>query len=468
MKTDWQNKKVAILGFGIEGLETARFLHKNGAEIWVLDRKQKEHLDNDLVAQAEILSAHFELGETYLDHLDKYDVIFRSPGVRRLLPELLNAEKKGVTITSQTKLFFDLCPCPIIGITGTKGKGTTATMIYNMVKNSGRDAYLGGNIGISPLTFLDKLQSDSIAILELSSFQLQDLTKSPHIGIMLMVTSEHLDHHATYDEYVDAKRNLLRFQDSDDIAIVNRDYPASNESDIYTEGKIYYISRERETDNGCFALFGKIIVRRNGNDDEIIKTSEIALPGKHNLENVCAAVMTARLLGISRNTIIEVLRNFTGLPHRLEFVAEINGVKYYDDSFSTTPETAIAAIEAFNQPKILILGGSSKESDFSELGKTIRESNSVKAIIGIGEEWDRINEELGSGKQESKYLIIEGAIDMPTIVAAVSKIAKSGDVVLLSPACASFGMFKNYKERGEAFKKGILKLKDTVMTEKAQ
>jgi UDP-N-acetylmuramoylalanine--D-glutamate ligase len=460
MITDWQNKKVAILGLGLEGLATARFLHKKGAEIWVLDKKQKEHFDKELVAQAEALGVHFDLGKTHLDHLDTYDVIFRSPGVKRLLPELLAAESKGVIITSQIKLFFDLCPCPIIGITGTKGKGTTATLIYEMVKMSGKDVYLGGNIGIPPFVFLDKLQSDSLVVLELSSFQLQDITKSPHIGVMLMVTSEHLDHHATQSEYVEAKRNLLRFQGPDDIAIINRDYPASNESDSYSDGKIYYVSRERETDNGCFALFGKVVIRRNGNDDEIIKTSEIALPGKHNLENVCAAVMTARLLEVNRKDIIEVLKTFTGLPHRLEFVAEINGAKYFDDSFSTTPETAIAAIEAFDQQKILILGGSSKDSDFAKLGKVIRESDSIKAIIGIGEEWDRIKQEIGTTNQESKYLVIEGAEDMHTIVTAIAKIAKTGDVILLSPACASFDMFRNYKDRGEQFKKEILQLKD--------
>ena len=393
-----------------------------------------------------------------LEHLTDYDVIFRSPGVRRLTPELVDAEKNDVTITSQTKLFFDLCPCPIIGVTGTKGKGTTSTLTYNMLKEAGMDAYLGGNIGVPPLTFLDALQPSSIVVLELSSFQLQDLTKSPHIGVMLMVTSEHLDHHATVEEYIDAKRNLLRFQTSDDFAIVNRDYPASNESDILTDGKLFYVSRERETNNGCFALNGKIIVKKNDNDDEIIDISEIALPGRHNLENVCAAVMAARLANVSKKYIVEVLETFTGLPYRLELVSEINGVKYYNDSFSTTSETAIAAIEAFDRPKILILGGSSKGSDFTQLGKVIRESDSIKAIIGIGDEWQTIKDETGISNQNSKVLLVEGAQDMKTIVQAASKIAKSGDIVLLTPACASFDMFKDYKDRGEQFKKEVLGL----------
>ena len=455
MGNEWKNKKVAILGFGIEGLSSLEFLRKQGASVRVLDRREKEDFDHKIIIQAEELGAQFVLGKNYLEDLTDYDVIVRSPGVRRLLPELLTAERCGVTVTSQTKLFFDYCPCPIIGVTGTKGKGTTSALIYAMLKEAGEDAYLGGNIGVPPLTLLDKLQSSSIVVLELSSFQLQDLTKSPHIGVMLMVTSEHLDYHASHDEYVDAKRNLLRFQTTEDFAIVNRDYPASNESDIETNGKVFYISRERETVNGCYTFGRQVVVRKNGNDDEIIKTSEIALPGKHNLENVCASVMAARLMGVNTRHIIKVLKTFTGLPHRLELVSEINGVTYYDDSYSTTPETAIAAIESFDQPKILILGGSSKGSDFSELGKVIRESDSIKAIIGIGDEWLSIKEQL---ENLTRVLIIEGAENMHTIVAAAVKIAQKGDVVLLSPACASFGMFKNYQDRGEQFKKEVLAL----------
>jgi UDP-N-acetylmuramoylalanine--D-glutamate ligase len=457
MINNWQNKTVAILGFGIEGMETLRFLQKEGASVWILDKRQKEQFDHDLITEAERLEAHFSFGKDYLNDLTNYDIIIRSPGVRYFLPELVAAKERGVVVTSHTSLFFDLCPCPIIGVTGTKGKGTTATLIYKMLEEAGIDAYLGGNIGTPPLSFLNKLQPSSMVVLELSSFQLQDMTRSPHIAIMLMVTSEHLDYHATQEEYVEAKRNILRFQTIDDFAIVNRDYPASNESDVETNGKVFYASRERETNNGCFALNGKIVVRRDDNDDEIITTKEIALPGKHNLENVCAAVMAARLAGVGKKYIINVLKEFTGLPHRLELIKEVDGVKYYDDSFSTTPETAIAAIASFSEPKILILGGSSKGSDFVQLGKVIRESESIKAIIGIGDEWWRMKEELGN-KESSGLLIIEGATTMHQIVQAAAKIAKKGDVILLSPACASFDMFKDYKDRGEQFEKEVLGL----------
>ncbi len=453
---DWKNKKIAVLGLGVEGIASFEYFKDKGALLWVLDRRQREDLDQDLLTRAEATGAQFILGRDYLQNLTDYNIIMRSPGIKVLTPELLEAEKHGVIITSQTKLFFDLCPAQIIGVTGTKGKGTTSTLIYEMLKTAGKDVFLGGNIGVPPLTFLDKLQSSSWVVLELSSFQLQDLHKSPHIAVMLMTTSEHLDHHETVEEYIDAKRNILRFQKSEDFAILNRDYPASNESDIYTDGKIFLVSRERETDNACFSTGGKIIVRKNGSDDVVADTKDILLPGKHNLENVCAAVMAAKLAQVGSKHIVTVLQSFTGLEHRLELVREIDGVKYYDDSFSTTPETAIAAIEAFPNPKILILGGSNKGSDFTDLGRTLREDESIKAIIGVGEEWYRIKEELGS--RGAQMLLIEGADDMKMIVSAAAKIAVKGDVVLLSPACASFGMFKNYKDRGEQYKKEVTSL----------
>lgn len=462
MNDSWQNKKVAILGFGVEGVVSAEFLHKQGANLWIVDKRKKEDLDQDFVARVEALDVTFVSGENYLAELATFDAIVRSPGVKRYLPELVAAEKAGVVITSQTKLFFDFCPCPIIGVTGTKGKGTTSSLIYEMLKADGRDVHIGGNIGIPSLSFVDKLVKDSWVVLELSSFQLEDLHKSPHIAVMLMVTSDHLDdigdrnRHRSLEEYISAKRNILRFQTKEDFAIINRDYPASHESDIETAGKVYKISRERETDDGCFALNGKVFVQKNGNDEPIIDVSEIKLPGKHNLENVCAATMAAKLAGVSQPEIDQVLRTFKGLEHRLELVRELDGIKYYDDSFSTTPETAIAAVEAFTAPEILILGGSSKKSDFTQLGIVLRDAENIKAIIGIGEEWERMKEYFPISSFQ--FPIIEDARDMQTVVRKASELAKSGDVVILSPACASFDMFVSYKDRGEQFKKAVMAL----------
>ena len=428
----FKNKKIAVIGEGIEGISSAKYLKSKGAKVTILDQKQ---------------------GSNYLDNLEDYDLVVRSPGIKiEMLEKYVSRDK----ITSQTKTFFDICPCPIIGVTGTKGKGTTSTLIYEMLKKDGKDAYLGGNIGNTPFDFFEHLKSSSVVVLELSSFQLLDLHKSPHIAVILMITSEHLDYHPNVLEYISAKRNIIKFQKATDFAIINRDYPASNESDVDALGKVFYVSREREVDNGCFARDGKIVIRTKDREIPVFETKDLLLRGKHNYENVCAAVMAAYLAGVSIKNIQEVLADFAGLPHRLELVGVVNGAEYFNDSFSTTPETAIAAIEAFKEPEILILGGSSKNSNFQELGEVISKKGNIKAIIGIGVEWVRIKPFIKS----KNIILIEGAKDMHTIVLAASKIAVSGDVVLLSPACASFDMFKNYKDRGEQFKEEVSRLQE--------
>lgn len=452
----FQNKKIAIVGLGIEGLSTAAFLSKFGAKLTFFDQKDAVDLSVEILKHAKLLG-EVVLGLDAFTKINSFDLIFRSPGIKKDMAYLQKAQEEGAIISSQIKLFFDLCPCPIIGVTGTKGKGTTATLVYQMLKQTGKDAYIGGNIGVPPLTFLEQLSAASVVVLELSSFQLHDLTRSPHIAVVLMVVPEHMDYHEDVMEYVDAKRNLLRFQTPDDYAILNKDHVASNESDVYTDAEVYFVSRERSTvEQGCYIKDSAIWVLRGGNEKKILDVNEVALLGKHNLENVCAAVMAATLSGVEREDIITVLKSFTGLEHRLERVKEVNGVTYYNDSFSTTPETAIAAIEAFTQPEILILGGSTKNSDFTQLGKTIRLADNIKAIIGIGTEWDAIKEAIGQPNKE--ILMIEGADSMAKVVIAAAKLATKGDVVLLSPACASFGMFKNYKERGEQFKEEVSKL----------
>lgn len=465
MGIDWKGKKVAVLGVGVEGVSSAKYLVDKGAIVTVLDQKKEKEVEPETLHELQKLQIRTVFGPNYLDELEQYDVVVRSPGIPRSAEGLFALDKEQTILTSQTQIFFDACPCPIIGVTGTKGKGTTSSLIYEMLKEQGSDAYLGGNIGMPPFDFLDRLTDKSWVVLELSSFQLEDITKSPHIGVMLMVTQEHLgadtmgtqNFHATLEDYIEAKRNMLRFQIMSDFAILNRDYPASNESDTVTQGKVYHVSRERDVhDQGCFIKDNAVWLRIDEKDTKIIDIQDIFLPGKHNLENVCAAAMAAILAGVSTDTIEKVLKTFKGLEHRLEFVSEVQGVRYYDDSFSTIQETTIAAIKSFNAPEILILGGSSKKSDFTELGKVIRESKNIKAIIGIGIEWERMKSQFQISN--FKFPIIEGATNMNQIVQAASKIAKPGDVVLLSPACASFDMFKNYKERGEQFKAEVKKL----------
>lgn len=450
---DLKNKNVAILGVGIEGLSLITFLQKHGAEITLLDEKTREELDADILKKLEKLDIEVHFGKDAFSTLSSFDIVFRSPGVKRRQETLDDAEKKGVIISSQTQLFFDLCPCPIIGVTGTKGKGTTSSLIFEMLKEEGFNTYLGGNIGTPPLSFLDELSPESRVVLEMSSFQLQDLHSSPHVAVMLMTTSEHLDYHKDVYEYIDAKRSIFRFQTASDYAIVNKDYPASNESDVETPGHIYKVSRIQDVDQGCFVKEDKVILRMSEHEEEVVDTKDIILPGKHNLENVCAAVVAAVFAGAKMKSIVHVLKTFTGLEHRLELVRTVKGVKYYNDSFSTTPETAIAAIEAFSEPEILLLGGSSKNSDFTQLGETISEAKSIKAIIAIGKEWERIKEQIKI--QKPNFEIIEDCKTIQEAVKRAAQVATLGDVVLMSPACASFDRFKNYKERGTQFKQEV-------------
>lgn len=452
-KEELKNKKIAILGAGVEGLALADFLKKYTDSITILIEKPEDEIEDSEIQKIKKHDLPCVFGAGAFENLEEFEVIFRSPGIKRRQEVLDTAAQNGAIITSQTQLFFDLCPCPIIGVTGTKGKGTTSSLIYEMLQAQGFDTYLGGNIGTPPISFLENLTPESRVVLEMSSFQLQDLTVSPHIAVMLMTTSEHLDYHADVYEYVDAKRNIVRYQKTTDFAILNKDYPASNESDLETDAKVYKVSRDTEVLEGCFVKDDQIILKINEKEEIVADTQDVLLPGRHNLENVCAAIMAAVLADVSIQNVVHVLKTFKGLEHRLELVATLHGIRFYDDSFSTTPETAIAAIEAFTEPEILLLGGSSKNSDFTELGKVISGAKNIKAIIKIGEEWEKIKQSI-QGKL-AHVQIIEDCKTMQDAVQKAASMAENGDVVLLTPACASFDKYKNYKDRGQQFKQAV-------------
>lgn len=456
-----QNHTVAVVGFGVEGIATANYFLEHKIPFAVFDEKSREELEQvspEWKAAIDRLVNHniaLGLGQKITPGiLQEYSIVVRSPGIS--LKHVAFTDYKGV-ITSQTKLFFDNCPAKIIGVTGTKGKGTTSSLIYEMFKKTEKDAYLGGNIGLPPISFLDTLNTQSIVVLELSSFQLEDLQKSPHTSIMLMVTQEHLDaygnqnYHESREAYMSAKANIFRFQTVDDMAILNTDYSGGEYAKSFIQGKVAFVSRYKPVENGCFVENNEITLVWQGVEERVISIFDVLLPGNHNHENICAAVMAAYANGVNIEDIRFVLKTFKGLEHRLELVRELDGVRYYDDSFSTTPETAIAAIQAFTQPEILLLGGSSKKSDFKELGKVITDATNIKAIIAIGGEWQEIKKHITN----LHFTIIEDLVDMKAFVAKTRQLAAVGDVVLLSPACASFDKFKNYKERGKQFKEQV-------------
>ncbi len=412
MKFNFESKKVAILGYGIEGQDAEKYLVSKGARATILDQK---------------------MDENYLDDLNDYDIIVRSPGVYRFKPEIVEAEKAGVKITSSIKIFFDECPAKIIGVTGTKGKGTTSTLIYELLKAGGYDVYLAGNIGKPMLELLSVVDEKSYVILEMSSFQLIDMEVSPHIAVVLNVTEDHMDWHKDREEYVNAKMNIVSHQASSDFALINEEYETSKSFEKVATGKIIHFSKQ--------------------NLEEKYK-KDLLLRGEHNLENIAASVAVAKCLEIHEETIVNVVKSFKGLEHRLELVGTVNGVTFYNDSFATGPQPTIAAINSFTEDETLILGGSDKGLDYSELRSVIEKKDNVKNLILIGD----MGEKIGGGVP-SKNIINLGKVSMDQIVKKAFEITPKGGVVILSPAAASFDMFKNYKERGNQFKEAVSNLK---------
>lgn len=440
---------IAVLGYGKEGQAVTKYLLKHGIKPVLFDQRPWEGWNEADRLKIKDLNIPFVFGPQCFKELAGFKVAFRSPGIKLLDEDLVKWQKKGLALTSQTKWFFEHCPATIVGVTGTKGKGTTASLIYEVIKCSlpiyrpagglinqatTGSVYLTGNIGKEqPLDFLDQLTSADKIVYELSSFQLQDLDKSPHVGVVLMVTQEHLDIHKDINEYVSAKEAIVKFQTPDDFEIINEDYPQSLAIGKLGKGRKIYFSKNKFKDYG-------------------LEIKDLQLRGEHNLENISAAIEAAKALDVPMEVIRQVVMSFKGLKHRLEFVVEKKGVKFYNDSFSTTPETAIAAIKAFTEPEILILGGSSKKSDFTELGKTIASQPNIKTLIIIGQEGPAI---LAAINQNGGFhgKILTGAASMEEIFTQIRQEAGAGDAVILSPACASFGMFKNYQERGDEFRR---------------
>lgn len=446
---DFKNKKIAVIGAGVEGISTVKYLAKKGAQIHLLDKKNEEDIDTIILEEIQKSKVNFKFGPNYLYSLQDFEIIFRSPGTRPDLIELINAKEKGIQISSQIKYFFDHCPATIVGITGTKGKGTTSALIHEILKEANKETFLGGNIGTPPLDFLDKVTEDSVVVLELSSFQLMDLEKSPHVAVVLGVTSEHMDWHKNINEYIEAKKNMLKNQTENDFVIIGKDSPLAKEIGDSSHAEKYYISTNEVVNRGAYLENDEIVLVTDSRI-HIANVSDVQLRGRHNFQNILAAAVVTKLLEIKPDSISKIVTTFKGLPHRLEFVKEINEVKYFDDSASTNVETAIAAINSFENPKILILGGASKNSDFTPLGQEIAKKN-IKSVILIGAEANRIQKSIErAGKFSGE--IFTGLKNMDEVVKKTRQLASAGDIVLLTPACASFDMFKNYKDRGVQFK----------------
>ena len=413
--------KIVIAGFGVEGQSNLRYFREKFPKADFLVADEREKVDNlpENVAY-----------QTGFSGLENADLIVRSPS---LPPKKI---KTSGQIWSATNEFFANCSATIIGVTGTKGKGTTCSFISSILRATGKTVHLVGNIGVPALDILPKIEENDIVVYELSSFQLWDLQKSPHVAVVLMIEPDHLNVHADFNDYLAAKTNIAKFQAADDYVVYN----SQNEF-----SKVIANASLAQKKEYPFVL-----------SDDII--SAIRLPGKHNVDNACAAIAAVKsiLPNMSDDEIKKGLSEFTGLPHRLKFVAEKYGVKYYDDSISTTPGSAIAALKAFTEPKILILGGSDKGADYSELAKEIARQN-VRLIIINGTNADGIREVLREEKIDCEIVQLNMA-EMKEVAKSAKNKAQSGDVAILSPAAASFDMFKSYSDRGEQFVSAVEEL----------
>ena len=433
--------KIAIAGYGLEGKQNYKYFNKPGNDLTIVDERE----DIDTPSDAKYIT-----GDGAYDDMSQFDMVIRTAGLSPL------KIKKAKLVWSATNEFFAKCKAPIIGVTGTKGKGTTSSFITSILRSSGKKVHLVGNIGVPALSVLPDIRPEDFVVYEMSSFQLWDIKYSPHIAVVLMIEPDHLDVHTDFEDYLKAKSNIRRWQNLNDICIYHPSNPFSQKIasvtlatlDQTTKGDyLNNIHRYGIKDDGLVYIKDDFFYT---NDRKICPISCVKLPGKHNLENACAA-MSAVLelkLDISDNQFAEGLRSFTGLPHRLKYVSEINDVKFYDDSISTTPGSAIAAIKSFTSPKVLILGGSYKGGDFTDLVKEIKKSN-IRQIILMGDEANRIEQFLKDAGIV-KYVNLERC-SMFEIVSKAASAASPGDVVILSPACASFGMFKNYQDRGKKF-----------------
>ncbi len=451
-----KNKRVAILGLGVSNIPLIDYLHSLGAEIVLFNNKPIDTLDSNILDKIYEYKLEYSFGENYLSKLNGFDVIFRSPSCRPDLPEIKKEIANGTILTSEIELVLELCPGTTIGVTGSDGKTTTTSLIYEILKEENLNCYLGGNIGIPLFTKIGEMNPNDFIVLELSSFQLMTMTISPDIAVITNISPNHLDIHKSYEEYIEAKENIFKYQDKDDLLVLNYDNEITREFGKKANSKIIYFSSKTKLDSGII-LDNNIIKESDGGlRRHLINTKNIKLRGIHNCENICAAIAaTSKFASIDSQ--VKAISNFSGVNHRLEFVKEINKVKWYNDSIASSPTRTIAGLNSFDESIVLIAGGYDKHLDYRPLARPIL--NKVSKLILLGQTSDKIYQEVVRELNlEGKRLDIYKTNSLEEAVNKAKEVSKKGDIVLFSPASASFDMFKNFEERGNKFKDLVNKL----------
>jgi len=451
----WEGRKVAVVGLGASNLPLARYLVSKGALVTGFDRKESDQIQaaHDEMSR---LGIDLSLGSEYLDRLVGFDSVFLTPGMKKDLPQIVAARNAGAEISSETRLFLDLCDATVVGVTGSAGKTTTTTLTAEFLKRDGsRRVWMGGNIGNPLIDKVERIQADSIVVLEMSSFQLQTVDKSPGVSIITNISPNHLDVHSSMDEYIEAKKNIFRFQRDGDVSILNADNPVTAGMAADCPAGVLTFSR-RDRAGGAFVEEGAIVLGF-GDGERVITVEDIRIRGLHNIENALAATSAAAWLGAKPADIAEVLRTFPGVEHRLELVREKDGVAFFNDSIATAPDRTIAALNTIDGAKVLILGGYDKHLPFDELAREVVER--VQAVVTVGATAARIEKAIeeaaavaGRGPTVTRCSTFAEAVE------AAAAQARPGYSVLLSPACASYDMFRNFEERGRLFKELVARM----------
>lgn len=451
----WTGKRVAVVGLGVSNLPLARYLVQKGAQVVACDALEAEQLGERYDELAR-LPVEFRLGPGYLDGLRNFDAVFLTPGMPKDLPQIEEARAAGVEISSEMRLFFQLCRAPIIGVTGTSGKTTTTCLVAEIVEAAGHTVYLGGNIGRSLIEEAERIPPDAWVVLELSSFQLELLDRSPHIAVVTNLTPNHLDVHPSMEAYADAKRRIFAFQGEADWSVFNADQDATRAMGAEAPSQVRWFSRRAAVSEGAHLDGDRLMVVREtvaGRTlDEVCRVGDVKLLGAHNLENILASLVVGSLVGATSGTMRDVVASFTGVAHRLELVREAGGVQYYNDSIATTPDQAIAGIQAFDAPVVLIAGGYDKKLPFDAFAHVVAER--VKTLVLVGQTAGAIESAVkAAAERRRRGPFVCRAESFDEAVRKAQSAAEPGDVVLLSPGCASYDMFRDFAERGERFRR---------------
>lgn len=454
-------KKVAFVGMGVANVPCAQFLSKYGIEVYACDKRDKEYIGVDICKRLEETGVKFSLGENYLEILPDMDLIFRSHGILPFQNKWISeCIERGQKVTTEMEVFFKYCPSKIIAVTGSNGKTTTTTLISEFLKGQGYKVYLGGNIGKALMPELDTITENDIAVVELSSFQLLtmgNMVNRPDVSVVTNIECTHQDHHISLDEYVDAKRNVLIYQNSSQRTVLNADCDYSIGNRVYHDmrydvrGRLSEFSISHKVDNGCYMNDnGDIIYSNNGNETYIMSSDDIKIPGSHNIENYCTAISAVWGM-VDISVFKKTAETFGGVEHRIEFVREYKGVRYYNDSIATSPSRVISGLRAFNRKIIVIMGGSDKGNDMGEMVPDIFKY--VKLLVLNGATADKIYNIITnypgyaqSGLKIIKTDVLENALNI------AKDNAEKGDIVSLCPACPAFDQFKTFEYRGRKFK----------------